>query len=439
MTIQVGKVAMIPLSSITIEDRARQEMGDLANLEDNLKQSGLIQPLAVKSNPDGTYRLLAGERRFTVLERNEVKEIPVRIYEEDLSELEMKIIEKSENFYRKDMEYYEMDALTTEIHQMQQELHGVKAPGPGQDGWGMRDTADMINAKSPAAIVESVKRAEAREAFPELFETCKSASDASKMIKKMDEALIKQTIAQKLESQKTEGTLHQLSKCFIVKSFFEGVKEIPDNIMHLVEIDPPYAINLASRKKKEGESQYILSDYNEVDSGDYIDFMYDTFKECYRVMADHSWLICWFAPEPYFCPIYKLLTDAGFGTTRMCGIWTKNVSGQSMQPAIRLANSYEMFFYAWKGQPALNMAGRGNEFNFPPIPPSQKVHPTERPIELTDELYRTFAFPGSRILIPFLGSGNGLISAKHLGMSATGFELSKACKDSFLVKVHGMK
>jgi DNA modification methylase len=430
---------MIPLNSITIEDRARQEMGDLANLEANLKQSGLIQPLAVKSNPDGTYRLLAGERRFTVLERNDVEEIPVRIYEEDLSDLEMKIIEKSENLHRKDMEYYEMDALTAEIHQMHQELHGVKAPGPGQDGWGTRDTAEAISAKSPATVVESVKRAEAREAFPELFETCKSASDASKMIKKMDEALVKQVIAKKLESQKSEGTLHQLSKCFVVKDFFEGVKEIPDGIMHLVEIDPPYAINLAAKKKKEGESQYILSDYNEVDSEDYINFMHDTFKECYRVMADHSWLICWFAPEPWFFPIYRLLIETGFGTTRMCGIWTKGISGQNMHPATRLSNSYEMFFYAWKGQPALNRAGRSNEFNFPPVPASQKTHPTERPVELTDELYNTFAFPGSRILIPFLGSGNGLISANHLGMSATGFELSKACKDSFLVKVHGMK
>ena len=439
MTIQVGIVAMIPLNSITIEDRARQEMGDLANLEINLKQSGLIQPLAVKSNPDGTYRLLAGERRFTVLERNEVEIVPARIYEEDLSELEMKIIEKSENLHRKDMEYFEMDALTAEIHQLHQALHGVKAPGPGQDGWGTRNTADAIGAKSPATVVESVKRAEAREAFPELFETCKSASDASKMIKKMDEALVKQVIANKLEFQETKGTLHQLSKRFIIKDFFEGVKEIPDGIMHLVEIDPPYAINIKTRKMSEGESQYMLSDYNEVDSEDYINFMYDTFKECYRVMADHSWLICWFAPEPWFCPIYKLLTEAGFGTTRMCGIWTKSAPAQNMHPATRLSNNYEMFFYAWKGQPALNKAGRGNEFNFPPVPHNQKVHLTERPVELTDELYRTFAFPGSRILIPFLGSGNGIMSAHHLGMSATGFELSKAYKDSFLVKVHGMK
>jgi hypothetical protein len=419
MTIEVGIVGMIDVNNIIFEDRIREELGDLESLEVDMKESGLITPLAVKDNKDGTYRLLAGGRRFTILKRSDVQQIPVRIYEKGLSKLEMKIVEKSENFHRKDLEYWEMDRLTTEIHNMKQELLGVKAPGPGQDGWGTRDTADMIGVKSPATIVESVKRAEAREAFPELFETCKSASDASKMIKKMDEALIKQTIAKKLESQKTEGTLHQLSKCFIIKDFFEGVKEIPDGIMHLVEIDPPYAINIKTRKMSEGESQYMLSEYNEVDSGDYIDFMYDTFKECYRVMADHSWLVCWFAPEPWFCSIYKLLTDAGFGTTRMCGIWTKSSPAQSNQPAIRLANNYEMFFYAWKGQPALN--------------------PTERPIELTDELYRTFAFPGSRILIPFLGSGNGLISAHHLGMSATGFELSKACKDSFLIKAHGMK
>ena len=445
-TIEVGIVAMVPLSSIIMKDRARQEMGDLDSFEDNLKQSGLIQPLAIMSNHNGTYDLLAGGRRYVVLERNNIKEIPARIYEEKLSELEIKIIEKSENFYRKDMEYWELDKITLEIHEMQQELRGVKAPGPGQDGWGTRDTADMIGVKSPATVVESVKRAEAREAFPELFETCKSASDASKMIKKMDEALVKQTIAQKLESQKTEGTLHQLSKCFIVRSFFEGVKEIPDGIMHLVEIDPPYAINIKTAKKTEGVSQYALTGYNEIPTEYYMDGdpegnwlgMNTVFKECYRVMADHSWLLCWFAPEPWFNDIYTAIKNAGFSTTRMCPIWTKP-SGQTKRPEIHLPNSYEMFFYAWKGRPVIARQRGGNEFNYSPVPPNQKVHETERPIELTNDIYETFAFPGSRILIPFLGSGNGIISAYQLGMSPTGFEVSKACKDSFLVKVHGMR
>jgi site-specific DNA-methyltransferase (adenine-specific) len=122
----------------------------------------------------------------------------------------------------------------------------------------------------------------------------------------------------------------------------------------------------------------------------------------------------------------------------MCGIWTKTI-GQNKHPQTKLSNAYEMFFYAYKGQPALNKAGRSNVFNYSPIPPNQKTHPTERPVDLTTEIYDTFAFPGSRILIPFLGSGNGLISAHNLGMSAVGFELTKACKDSFIVKVHGMK
>lgn len=438
MTIAVGKVGMIDLSSITVSDRARQEMGDLEGLETSLKESGLVQPLAVKSNGDGTYKLLAGERRYTVLKKNNILSIPARIYEDDLSDLEMKVIEKSENFYRKDMEFWELDKLTLEIHQMQQELLGVKGPGPG-NGWGTRDTAEMIGAKSNASVVEAIKRAQAREAFPELFDNCKSASDASKVLKKVDEALVKQTIAQKLESQKLDSTLSELASRFIVRDFFKGVQEIPDGVMHLVEIDPPYAIDLVKQKRKDGESQYQLENYNEVSTDRYVGFMSDVFTNCYRVMANHSWLLCWFAPEPWFEVIYQSLRKAGFGTTRMCGVWTKGTPGQNMNPSTRLSNSYEMFFYAWKGQPALNKAGSSNVFHHSPVSANQKVHPTERPIELMSEIYETFAFPGSRILIPFLGSGNGLLAASQLGMSATGFELSKAYKDSFLVKAHLMR
>ena len=155
-------------------------------------------------------------------------------------------------------------------------------------------------------------------------------------------------------------------------------------------------------------------------------------------MAEHSWLICWFAPEPWFEVIYKELISAGFDTTRMCGIWVKP-TGQSKRPEIRLANSYEMFFYAWKGKPALNKAGSTNVFKISPVPPQEKTHPTERPVELMQTIYDVFAFPGSRVLIPFLGSGNGLIAAHNLGMSAVGFELSKSYRDSFLVKISKMR
>ncbi len=437
--ISVGKVGMIKISNIIVaNDRAREIMGDLDSTEANMKEVGLTTPLTVKDNKDGTYKLLAGERRYKILLRNNVEEIPVRIYEDDLTELEMKIIEKSENFFRKDMEFWELDKLTLEIHRMQQEIHGTKAPGPGHTGWSVEDTGNLLGGTAKSAISLSIKRAELREKIPNLFDECKTANDANTLIKKMDEALVKQVIAKRLESKTDDKLLTQLSKCFIIKDFFEGVKEIPSEAFHLVEIDPPYGIDLRNVKKTEGESQYHLDNYNEIPANDYQAFLSKVFKECYRVMADHSWLLCWFGPEPWFEIVYSELIKAGFETTRMCPIWTKP-GGQTKHPETRLPNSYEMFFYVWKGRPAIAKQRSGNVFNYSPVPPQQKTHPTERPVELMKDIYETFAFPGSRILIPFLGSGSGLIAAHQLGMSAVGFELSKDYKDSFLVRVHSLE
>lgn len=451
MTISVGRVGMVPISSIIVaSDRAREDMGDLISMESNMKEIGLITPLAVKDNNDKTYLLLAGERRYTVIKKHngEDSEVPVRIFDHELSELEIKIIEKSENFYRKDMEYWEMDRLTLEIHRMQQELHGeVSAPGPNASGWSMGDTAEMIGGVSKATVSLAVKRAELREACPEAFEGCKTAADALKVIKKIDEAVVKQSIAKRVEvaNANTGSALSILAKSYIIESCFEGTKKIPNGVFHLVEIDPPYAIKLMDQKRSDGESQYQRDDYNEIPADIYMNGdpngtwkgMKTLLKESYRVMTDHSWLLCWFAPEPWFDPMYQAILEAGFGTTRMCPIWVKP-TGQTKQPERRLPNSYEMFFYAWKGQPAIAKQRSGNTFNYSPVPAQQKSHPTERPIEMMKDIYSTFAFEGSRILIPFAGSGSGIIAAHQLGMTSIGFELTKGYRDSFLVKANSL-
>ncbi len=445
--IEVGQVAMISISDIEVGDRAREEMGDLEEIENSIKERGLISPLAVKQTAPDKYLLLAGERRFMVLSKNKVKTVPVRIFPEAISEFEMKSIELAENLHRKDFEYWEYDNLIREVNELQQKIHGAKSPGPSKEGWSLENTGELLNA-SKATVSTAIKRAQARDAFPELFDSCKTQKDASKILKKMDEAVVKDAIVKKMELNRQDSSFVQISKCYILDNFFSGVQEIPNNVFHLVEIDPPYAIGLHSTKKVAGgESIYNTNDYNEVPSNLFINGpknptpestwlgLSTMLKECYRVMVDHSWLICWFGPEPWFNDVYEAIINAGFHTSRMCGVWTKPL-GQSNRPEIYLANSYEMFFYAWKGRPALNKAGRSNLFNFTPVNPTQKIHPTERPIELTTEIYNTFAFPGSRVLIPCAGSGNGIISAHDLGMSPVGFELSKGYRDSFLVKLH---
>jgi len=446
-SIQVGRVGMVSPTQVTVtENRAREIMGDLDELEASLKESGLIAPLAVKDNKDGTFTLLAGERRFTILQRNQVPEIPVRIYDQDLSDIEMKVIEKSENFFRKDMEFWELDKLTLEIHRMQQALHGASSPGPGDSGWSVEDTGDMIGGVSKATVSQAIKRAELREAIPEIFDDCKTAADALKLIKKLDTAVLQQALAKQIEERtETGSSLMQLSKSYILENCFVGIKKIPAGVFHLVEIDPPYSIKIMEQKRAEGESQYIKADYNEVpatiymdgDGRDWLGMKY-LFKECYRVMTEHSWLLCWFGPEPWFEEMYNAIKGAGFETTRMCPIWVKP-SGQTKQPETKLPNSYEMFFYAWKGRPAIARQRGGNTFVYSPVPPQQKSHPTERPLDMMKDIYETFVFQGSRVLIPFLGSGSGLIAAHQLGMTGVGFELTKAYKDSFLVRAHSLK
>jgi DNA modification methylase len=199
------------------------------------------------------------------------------------------------------------------------------------------------------------------------------------------------------------------------------------------------------QKKSEGESQYLKEEYNEIPAEFYMDGdpngqwkgMKYLFKECYRVMTDHSWLLCWFGPDPWFEQMYKAIIEAGFETTRMCPIWVKP-SGQTKQPETRLPTAYEMFFYAWKGRPAIAKQRGGNTFVYSPVPAQQKSHPTERPIEMMKDIYETFAFQGSRVLIPFAGSGNGIIAAYQAGMTSIAFDLSKGYRDSFLVKANSL-
>jgi DNA modification methylase len=436
MFIEVGKVEMVALKNIEVGERAREVMGDLDEIESSMQSRGLISPLAVKENENGSYMLLAGERRYLVLQRNEVATVPVRVYPSDISQFEIKSIELAENMFRKDFEYWEYDNLVREVHSLQQEIHGAKAPGPGEGGWSTENTSNMLGI-SKGSVSTAISRANAREAFPQLFETCKTQKDASKLMDNMAESVVKEAIAKRIEANRDDSSLTQLAKRYIIKDFFEGVKDIPSEVIHLVEIDPPYAIDLKKAKKTDGVA-IGTADYNEVDSLNYQVFLANTFKECYRVMTQNSWLLCWFAPEPWFEIVFRELQIAGFQSTRMCGIWTKGY-GQSKRPEMHLANSYEMFFYAWKGRPALNKAGRSNEFEFSPIAAQNKTHPTERPVELMKEIYDTFAFPGSQVLIPFLGSGSGIIAAYELGMTATGFELSEGYRNSFLLRVNEMK
>lgn len=428
----------IPRTSIVVEKRFREDYGDLNDLAHSMKTEGIIQPLAVKCNDDGCYILLAGGRRLKAAEKAGIDEIPVRVFPADIDSIQMRVIELSENIYRKDMSWLEQTRLRKEIHELQIKIHGQKvSTAKDAKGWSQQMTADMVGVNQRMISAE-LQLADAVEAFPVLREA-KTRDEALKMMKKMSETMIRGELAKRIldkaASTPMEKQLADLSNRYIVADFFDLAKQLPDNSIDFCEVDPPYAIDIMNIKKKDGVSQYNEDQYSEVDQQDYLHFIERTVKECYRVMTESSWLVMWFAIEPWIEDMYMILSKAGFATRRLPGLWIKE-NGQTMNPAFHLANQYEPFFYARKGNANIMKQGRGNVFQYKAVPPTKKIHPTERPVELIQDVISTFCWEGSRILVPFLGSGNTLLAASNLGLTAFGSDLSQEYKDSYVMRVH---
>jgi site-specific DNA-methyltransferase (adenine-specific) len=429
----------IPLDQIEVGERFRRELGDIAMLAHDITERGLISPVAVVAaqnftgprETDRPYILLAGGRRMAALKHLREESVSTHAYTQDLTELDLRTIELAENLMRKDMTYAEDIALKDEIHRLQILKHGQKvSKSPNAPGWSQKDTAELLG-ESTANVSDDFKLAKAIKEFPELqLDRCKNKNEARKKLLKVQKTFTNQMQAEKYtETMKDSRTFDKLSNAYIVGDFFNLAKSIPSGSMDLVELDPPYGIDLPNVKAAND-----CEGYNEIPSSEYMDFIDKVFAEAFRVLRHDGWFLCWFGPEPWFEPLFQALKKHRFIVKRMAGIWIKP-TGQTNAPNTNLANSYEMFFYARKDDGVLQKPGRSNVFVHPPVHPSNKTHPTERPIELMREVLSTFARPGSNILVPCLGSGVTLLAAHDCRMKAIGTDLEKSYKDGYVLKL----
>jgi len=429
----------VNIKDIEFGERFREEYGDLDSLAASIKKDGQIQPLAVKHKGNGSYILLAGGRRYKACVQAGVEEVGVRVYPESITEMEMRSIELMENVCRKDLSWVEATNLRKEIYELQVSIYGSKvSTSPDAEGVSQADIAKMLGI-TPAALTQDLQMAKALSAFPQLKEG-KNKHEATKMLKKLTEEVAMAELAKRVRNKQADTPIERIQTMlinnYIVGDFFNMIKKIPDNSIDVVEIDPPYGIDLKAIKKTDSSINMGTLNYNEVPMEEYIPFITKLFKECYRVMSSNSWIICWFAQEPWFEVVYQALTRQGFEGSRNAGIWYKeNSSSQVMHPESALASSYECFFYMRKGAPSITRQGRNNVFAYKSVNTSYKIHPTERPIELIQELLQTFCWEGARVLVPFLGSGNTLLAASNLGMTAFGYDLSQEYKNSYTVRV----
>jgi len=430
-----SNVDVIAIKDIIIEDRIREDMGDMKLLESSIKDKGLIVPITVKKLGD-KFKLQAGGRRLQACKNLHKAHVPARIYPEELSALDEKEIELFENIHRESLSPYESAKIKNDIVELQKEKLGEKKihNDPNDEGASISSIARMLGV-SKSGLADDINLYKTMEAFPELKKS-KTKLEAKQKISKLQRQFKEDKSIKKFEKDKKEGKVDKeeisLTNWYKIGNVYDKLPKLSEGIISLFEIDPPYGIGLQDIKK--GDNKLITEDYNEVSEEEYKKLIKFTVEQAYRTMKRDSWLIIWFAPEPFFEFTYQTCIDAGFKGRRLCGEWVKP-QGQTQQPKSYLANSSEWFFYMAKGSPEIIKPGTRNVFTYPTVSPTAKTHPTERPIELIQDILSTFAYPKSLICSPFAGSGNTLLAAVNNDMMAFGWDLSEEYKKSYLAKI----
>ena len=273
------KLKHVKLADIICEDRAREDLGDIDGLVQSIKDKGVIQPITIS----GEGKLLAGGRRYTAASLCGLDTIPC-IVREDVSAIDAKEIELIENVYRKDFTWQERVKLTAEIDT----FYRAKDPN-----WSQPKTAELIG-KSVGITNKDLQLAKAIEAVPELGEA-KTADDAFKMIKKIEEDAIVKELRRRQEAQHNtapkaggvdagvNAALKQADQNYIIKDVFKGMEGLRDNgHISIIECDPPYGIDLNSQKGSKDTIGNTVEGYKEVDASAYEGFLAKLTTELYR-------------------------------------------------------------------------------------------------------------------------------------------------------------
>ena len=109
-------------------------------------------------------------------------------------------------------------------------------------------------------------------------------------------------------------------------------------------------------------------------------------------------------------------------------VFRKNFSAQVLKANMRVVGNCEYGVLLYRDKlPKFNNNGRMifNCFDWKKDNATPKIHPTQKPVPLLEELISVFTDPGDVIIDPCAGSGSTLRAAAQCNRSAYGFEIKK--------------
>ena len=230
---------------------------------------------------------------------------------------------------------------------------------------------------------------------------------------------------QKEREEVTEGCIIECS------DFKDFLRNLDKNTVDLILTDPPYTI---SRKTgfssfKNGVPRFAVSmdfgkwDHKQIDLEAFA-------EEAYRVLRPGGTAIVWYDVWK-ISHLYDALTAAGFKMLRLI-VWNKTNPVPLNSRRTYLSGSREMAVVGVKGgNPIFHGVYDSGDYKDIlddyelPIPRhnGNRIHPTQKPLELFQKLIGKHTDPGNLVVDPFLGSGTTAVAALQQGRKFEGCDI----------------
>ena len=200
----------------------------------------------------------------------------------------------------------------------------------------------------------------------------------------------------------------------------ELFQNIPNNSIDCIITDPPYETISGGAQENEfvnrptgilAKNDGKIFDYNDISITSWI-------SECYRVLKENTHIYIMtnlLNLEEYMYEIRK----AGFNIHNLL-IWEKN----NATPNRWYMKNCEYIIFARKGA-AKPINDCGSKTVLPIKNVKNRIHPTEKPVELLEIFIKNSSNPGDTILDPFGGSMSTALAAIKTGRNAISFEIDE--------------
>lgn len=382
--------------------RVRHEVKKIEELAESFAKYGQMQPIVVNRN----YELIAGGRRTAACLHAGI--MAKCIFVDAVDPLKMREMELEENIQRESLTPAEEVLATKEIHELKQKLYGETTSGRA-GGHTLDDTAEALG-KTRGSVIDDIQLAVFVEQFPGL-RNAKTKSEIRKAAKAFAKA--SDRIDALRDYEQTLASANGSKFDVSLNDAIEHMKGIEDGSISLLLTDPPWGIDVDKNTLGVGGVTGGVSSsgiqYKD-DKESALEFYSMLGKESFRFTSPsaHAYVFC--APE-HFWLIRSIWQASGWLVSPRPIIWVKGPTGQNNAPHAWPSAAYEFIMFARKIDSRLVVEGRVDWIKVDPVSPSERLHHSEKPLELLKELILRTSLPSQRLYDPFMGSGASVEAA----------------------------